>query len=302
MGKFFIKMAVLIVAAGLVLAACANPSGGGGNTGGNNTDGNNTGGNGDNTGNGPEMEEVFNGTPASEGATKPLSADALLAFADIDGISNLSDLTAAGGELRVNDTRVTAGSTTIQPDDTVKVLMPKENGGNTGGNDNGGNNTGGNNTGNNDSNEGDDEIIDFKDADRTITLTTGPSSLVVTISHGEWKDDSLSSSTAILSMLADICNISATGDIDASTTPSGGIRYYTKDIDENNKNVLSIALLSVGGKDGTISFTLKDSGTRGNLLNETTGFVGYSSVANWTAKGTKGPYIFHDHNLPQGGL
>jgi hypothetical protein len=151
MGKFFIKMAVLIVAAGLVLAACTNPSGGGGNTGGNNTGGNDTGGNGDNTGNGPEMEVVFNGTPASEGATEPLSADVLLAFAGIDGISKLSDLTAAGGELRVNGTKVDSGSEMIQPNDTVKVLMPKENGGNdTGGNNTGGNNTGGNDTGGND--------------------------------------------------------------------------------------------------------------------------------------------------------
>jgi hypothetical protein len=99
-------------------------SGSGGNTG----NSGNTGGNTGNTGNSTELEEVFNDTPANWGATQPLMADTLLALADEGGISSLSDLTAAGGELYVNGTKITSGYKMIQPYDTVRILMPKGSG------------------------------------------------------------------------------------------------------------------------------------------------------------------------------
>jgi hypothetical protein len=165
--KLFFGMIVCVaLTIGLVLAGC--PTDGGDDGGGNNTSNNenNTGNNGNNTGNSgntgnnTELEEVFNNTPASQGADQPLSADSLLSWEGT--FSSLSDLTAAGGELHVNGTKVTSGSAMIQPNDTVRILVPTQSGNNNGGDDNsgggdndgggdntgnGGNNTGGNNTG-----------------------------------------------------------------------------------------------------------------------------------------------------------
>jgi hypothetical protein len=158
---FFRMIICTALAIGLILSGCdtgTNPGGGGNeteNTGGNgNNTGRNDGNTGDNTGgNGTELDEVFNGTPASQGATQPLSADNLLERGGISGVSKLSDLIAAGGELYVNGTKVTSGSKVIQPNDTVRILMPKANGNgnNTGGNtgDTGGNTGGTGNTGGN---------------------------------------------------------------------------------------------------------------------------------------------------------
>jgi hypothetical protein len=161
--------------------------------------------------------------------------------------------------------------------------------GNNNSNENG---NGNNNSGNNGSNEGNDEIITNNDADRTITLTKELHTLLVTISHGEWKDDFFSDSDKISFMLQDICDISTTGDI-----TSTDIRYRAR-ISEGYENTLYITLVDVSGpKSGIISFTLKDSGTRHDLLNVTTGFVGSSSIANWTATGSKGPYSFQTDAL-----
>jgi hypothetical protein len=144
-------------------------------------------------------------------------------------------------------------------------------------------------------NSGDNGRLD--EGDRTISLTkevtnVSVNTLVVTISHGEWKDDYFNSSYRISSMLYTICSITTTGDI----TNSSGVTY-TAQIKEGDKKTLHIWPARDVGKNGTISFTLRDSGLRSDLMSATTapaggfGFVGSSSVANWTAQGNKGPYM-----------
>jgi hypothetical protein len=151
-----------------------------------------------------------------------------------------------------------------------------------------GNNSGDNNGGNNGR---------LDEGDRTISLTkevtnVSANTLAVTISHGEWKDDYFNSSFRISSMLYAICSITTTGDI----TNSSGVTY-TAQIKEGDKKTLHIWPARDAGKTGTISFTLKDSGPRSDLMSATTApaggfaFVGSSSVANWTAQGNKGPYL-----------
>jgi hypothetical protein len=180
---FFGMIVYAALAIGLILSGCdtgTNPGGGG---------------------NGTELDEVFNGTPSSQGATQPLSADNLLEGGGISGVSKLSDLIAAGGELYVNGTKVTSGSTMIQPDDTVKVLMPKESGNNTGGGDNdgGGDNTGnggnasgngdntgsGDNTGGGNNNGGDDNSGGGTGgSDSAVDPSNGTS---IALTSGTWK-------------------------------------------------------------------------------------------------------------------
>jgi hypothetical protein len=61
-------------------------------------------------------------------------------------ITSLSQFRSFGGTLYVNDKEVTLGSTRIQPDDRVKILVPKElsgEGGDPGNGNNGGEDSGG---------------------------------------------------------------------------------------------------------------------------------------------------------------
>jgi hypothetical protein len=84
----------------------------------------------DNTsGNGSELEEMFNGTASEMGITGSMTVDQALAAYSEGYFSNLSDFTAAGCEMYINGQKVTNGSTRIRPTDTVRVLVPKGSGG-----------------------------------------------------------------------------------------------------------------------------------------------------------------------------
>jgi hypothetical protein len=116
-----------LLAFGLVLSGCGDISG---LFGSNDDDDSNNNNNNNNDYTPYGLEEKFNGTPASMGVTSPMSADALVAFTG--EVSGWADFVASGGQLYVNGNRVTSPSTTIYPNDTVRVLAP----GGTNNNDN----------------------------------------------------------------------------------------------------------------------------------------------------------------------
>jgi hypothetical protein len=107
--SFILGILALALIFGLVLTGCS-------------TDG----------GSGDGSEEIFDGTPSSKGITQPLPADDLISALTSGDVSDLSDLIAKGGELYVNGEKVTSGSIVIQPDDTVKIIAPKDTADNNG--------------------------------------------------------------------------------------------------------------------------------------------------------------------------
>jgi hypothetical protein len=188
--SFLTGMLTVLLAFGLAFVGCDNPSGSssGSNTGGNNTGGGNTGGN--NTGGG-SLQEYFNDTPANQGVTQAMSADTLISsFSQslIGQAYSWADFIGAGGELYVNNQKVTSSSTMIQPSATVRIMAPAGGGGgntgggdNTGGNNTGGDNTGGDNTGGNNTGGGSAGKV-------TITLLagSGTGNIRLKLSEGTW--------------------------------------------------------------------------------------------------------------------
>jgi enhancing lycopene biosynthesis protein 2 len=78
-----------------------------------------------NDGNGGEFVEMFNGKASNMDITEAISADTLISMGGMKGVSNLSDFIKAGGELYINGNKITSGSTMIQPNNTVKIMVPK---------------------------------------------------------------------------------------------------------------------------------------------------------------------------------
>jgi hypothetical protein len=77
-------------------------------------------------GNGSELVEMLNGKASEMGITKEISVNDLISERNMEGVSSLSDFIREGGELYINDDKITSGSSMIRPDDTVRIMLPKE--------------------------------------------------------------------------------------------------------------------------------------------------------------------------------
>jgi hypothetical protein len=73
-----------------------------------------------------ELEEKFNDKASELGVTKEVSVDNMIKNAENIPFSSLDEFIKAGAELYLNDKKVILGTTKIKPNDTVKILAPKD--------------------------------------------------------------------------------------------------------------------------------------------------------------------------------
>jgi hypothetical protein len=109
MSKFFIRMAAVIVAAGLVLAACDNPTGGGGDGG--------------NGGNGGNMTGTYTGTIMGAGATLTISSAAWTISIPSLNVNMSGTYTQSGSTATMRDNTNTTIGTGVLIGNTLTITL-----------------------------------------------------------------------------------------------------------------------------------------------------------------------------------
>jgi hypothetical protein len=104
MSKFFIRMAVLIAAAGLVLAACTNPAGDDGDS------GNGGGGNGSSS---SSITGVYTGTINSASATLTVNSGSWVLAVPLAGVYETGTYTLSGNTATLKSGNATIGTATL---------------------------------------------------------------------------------------------------------------------------------------------------------------------------------------------